>query len=31
VPLDLELEAWPPDGAAEEFAARFAELAARRV
>jgi len=25
-PLDLELEAWPPDRAAEEFAARFAEL-----
>jgi len=30
-PLDLELEAWPPDRAAEEFAARFAELAARRA
>jgi 5'-deoxynucleotidase YfbR-like HD superfamily hydrolase len=25
-PLDLELEAWPPDDAAEEFARRFAEL-----
>src|SRR5688500_9233768 len=25
-PLELELEAWPPDRAAEEFAARFAEL-----
>jgi hypothetical protein len=25
-PLDLELEAWPPDVAAEEFARRFAEL-----
>jgi len=30
-PLDLELEAWPPDSAAEEFATRFAELAARRA
>jgi 5'-nucleotidase len=30
-PLDLELEAWSPDRAAEEFAARFAELAARRA
>ena len=30
-PLDLELEAWPPDRAAEEFAARFAELDARRA
>ena len=30
-PLDLELEAWPPDRAAEEFAARFAQLAARRA
>ena len=29
-PLDLELEAWSPDRAAEEFGARFAELAARR-
>ncbi len=25
-PLELELEPWPPDRAAEEFAARFAEL-----
>ena len=30
-PLDLELEAWSPDRAAEEFAARFADLAARRA
>ena len=30
-PLDLELEAWSPDRAAEVFAARFAELAARRA
>ena len=30
-PLDLELEAWPPDRAAEAFAARFAELDARRA
>jgi hypothetical protein len=29
-PLDLELEAWPPDEAARAFAARFAELEARR-
>ncbi len=29
-PLDLELEAWAPDRAADEFAARFAELDARR-
>ena len=29
-PLDLELEAWTPDRAADEFAARFAELDARR-
>jgi 5'-deoxynucleotidase YfbR-like HD superfamily hydrolase len=25
-PLELELEAWPPDRAAEAFASRFAEL-----
>ena len=30
-PLDLELEAWPPDHAAEAVAARFAELDARRA
>jgi 5'-nucleotidase len=29
-PLDLELTAWPPDRAAEEFARRHAELDARR-
>jgi 5'-deoxynucleotidase YfbR-like HD superfamily hydrolase len=29
-PLDLRLEAWPPDEAARAFAARFAELDARR-
>ena len=29
-PLDLELEAWPPDAAARAFAARYAELDARR-
>jgi hypothetical protein len=29
-PLDLELEAWPPDEAARAFAERFAELDARR-
>jgi hypothetical protein len=29
-PLDLELEAWPPDVAARVFAERFAELEARR-
>ena len=29
-PLDLELEAWSPDEAARAFAARFAELDARR-
>jgi hypothetical protein len=28
--LDLELEAWPPDAAAEAFARRYAELDARR-
>jgi hypothetical protein len=29
-PLDLELEAWPPDKATEAFIRRFAELDARR-
>jgi hypothetical protein len=29
-PLDLELTAWSPDKAADEFAARYAELEARR-
>jgi hypothetical protein len=29
-PLDLELEAWPPDEAARAFSARYAELDARR-
>ena len=29
-PLDLELVAWPPDEAAQRFAARFAELEAKR-
>jgi 5'-nucleotidase len=29
-PLDLELEAWSPDEAAEAFARRYAELDARR-
>jgi 5'-nucleotidase len=29
-PLDLELEAWPPDDAARAFAERYAELDARR-
>jgi hypothetical protein len=29
-PLDLELEAWPPDEAERAFAARYAELDARR-
>ena len=29
-PLDFRLEAWPPDEAARAFAARFAELDARR-
>jgi 5'-deoxynucleotidase YfbR-like HD superfamily hydrolase len=29
-PLDLELTAWPPDRAAEEFAKRYAELEASR-
>ena len=29
-PLDLELEAWAPDEAAEAFARRYAELEARR-
>jgi hypothetical protein len=29
-PLDLELVAWSPDKAAEEFARRYAELEARR-
>jgi 5'-deoxynucleotidase YfbR-like HD superfamily hydrolase len=29
-PLDLELTAWPPDKAADEFAKRYAELEARR-
>jgi 5'-nucleotidase len=29
-PLDLDLRAWPPDEAAEAFARRYAELAARR-
>jgi uncharacterized protein len=29
-PLDLELAAWPPDRAAEEFSRRYAELEARR-
>jgi uncharacterized protein len=29
-PLDLELAAWSPDQAAEEFAKRYAELQARR-
>ena len=29
-PLDLELVAWPPDEAARRFAARFAELEAKR-
>src|ERR687894_3264724 len=29
-PLDIELEAWPPDEAAQAFAQRYAELDARR-
>jgi hypothetical protein len=29
-PLDVELEAWPPDVAAREFAQRYTELDARR-
>jgi hypothetical protein len=29
-PLDIELEAWPPDDAARMFAERYAELHARR-
>ena len=29
-PLDLELTAWSPDEAADEFARRYAELDARR-
>ena len=29
-PLDLELHAWSPDKAADEFAKRYAELEARR-
>ena len=29
-PLDLELTAWSPDRAADEFARRYAELDARR-
>jgi 5'-nucleotidase len=29
-PLDLELIAWPPDKAAQEFSERYAELQARR-
>jgi acetolactate synthase regulatory subunit len=29
-PLEIELTAWPPDTAAEEFARRYAELDARR-
>jgi hypothetical protein len=29
-PLDLELTAWSPDTAADEFAKRYAELQARR-
>ena len=29
-PLDLELEAWPPDEAARRFAERYAELDGRR-
>ncbi len=29
-PLDLELTAWPPDKAADEFARRYAELEAKR-
>lgn len=29
-PLDLDLEAWPPDEAAQAFAQRYAELEARR-
>lgn len=29
-PLDVELEAWAPDAAAEAFAARFRKLSARR-
>ena len=29
-PLDLELVAWSPDEAADEFAKRYAELDARR-
>ncbi len=29
-PLDLELTAWSPDEAADEFARRYAELEARR-
>jgi 5'-deoxynucleotidase YfbR-like HD superfamily hydrolase len=29
-PLDLELSAWSPEQAADEFAARYAELEARR-
>ncbi len=29
-PLELELSAWPPDKAAEEFAKRYAELEASR-
>jgi hypothetical protein len=29
-PLDLELTAWSPDQAADEFAKRYAELEARR-
>jgi uncharacterized protein len=30
-PLDLELSAWSPDRAAEEFAKRYAELSIRRL
>ena len=29
-PIDFELDAWPPDEAAEAFARRYAELDARR-
>ena len=29
-PLDLDLRAWSPERAAEEFAERYAELQARR-
>ena len=29
-PLDIELDAWPPDEAARAFAERYAELDSRR-